>query len=147
MIGYRQIEWIGAKSIFADPVFMFRKAQGSISDEEMQILRNTASKQIYRVEGKTSRVLGEFNPKLGVRDPDLSKVYKWGPHIGDYVQRVSADDWEIIRTCRSWREFRDVTDGIPEDPPLLIPGELVTVKEEDFHSTHDYLAAYRKSVK
>jgi hypothetical protein len=144
MIGYRNIEWIGAKSIFADPVFMFRKAAGQISDEELQILRNTAAKQIYRVDGKTSRILGEFNSALGRRDPELSKVYKWGPHIGDYVQRVTADDWDRIRESRSAREFRDITDGIPPDPPILIPGELITVKEEEFHSARDYLAAARR---
>lgn len=145
MSGYRQIEWIGAKSIFADPVFQFRKAQGVISDEEMKILRSAAQKSIFRVNGKTSRILGQFNSDLGRRDPELSREYRWGPHIGDYVQRVTADDWDRIRASRNAREFRDVTDGIPEETPLLLPGELVTVKEEDFHSARDYLAAARRS--
>lgn len=141
MIGTRRIEWIGGKSIFADPLFQFRKISGQISEQEMRILRSTASKRFYRVDGSTQRVMGAWNDRLGVRDPPLSREYRWGPHAGDYVQRVTPEDWEIIRASRNAKEFRDVTDGIPEESPIVLPGEIEVVQEQHFHSVKELIRA------
>ena len=137
-IGTRLIEWVGAKSIFADPVFQYRRTAGLISDDQMRVLRAAASKSIFRVDGASARVLRPGDP------PGLKHEYKWGPEKGNYVQRVDPDDWELIRACRSAKEFRDVTDGIPEESPIALPGELIVVKEEQFQSTRDYLNAFRR---
>ena len=148
MIGTRRIEWIGGKSIFSDPLFIFRRTAGLISDDEMRLLRKTAQNRFYRVDGRTQRVLGSVNPKTGRRDPEgISREYRWGPHIGDYVQRVTPEDWDIIRACRNAKEFRDVTDGIPEESPIVLPGEIEVVQEQHFHSVRELIRAERNDAR
>lgn len=132
----RRIEWIGRPSIFDDPVLTYRRIAGLVSQQELNVLREIASRSIYRVDGHTAR-------RLGPEDPfGLSRWYQWGPHPGSYVQDVEEGDWRLIVESRSRKEFRDVTDGLPEPAPVVIPdGEIRITKEEEFSSLQDYLRA------
>lgn len=132
----RTIEWVGRPSIFADPVFQYRRAAGLISKQELNILRELATRSTYRVDGHTARRLGPDDPA------GLTRWYQWGPHVGSYVIEVEDGDWRLIQESRSRKEFRDVTDGIPEPSPIVIPGgEIRITKEEEFSSLQDYLRA------
>lgn len=133
----RLIEWIGGKSIFADPLFQARRVSGRVSDEEMRIARETAEGRVYRVKNRTVRRLTPADPK------GLSKSYEWGPRADEFVQRVKSEDWDIIRACRSKKEFRDVTDGIPEPSPIITPEPIAVVEERDFKSLTALLKADR----
>lgn len=131
----RLIEWVGGKSIFADPLFQYRRIAGLVSPEELRIARTAATRRNYRVPGFTSRVVTK-------RD-GFSREYRWGPHVGDYVQRMGSDDWDLLRSGKSGREFRDITDGIPEPSPIALPGEVVVADEQDFNSLSALLRADR----
>lgn len=132
----RRIEWIGRPSIFADPVFQYRRAAGLINAQELNLLREIATRSVYRVDGHTARRLGPEDPK------GLSRWYQWGPDVGSYAIEVEDGDWRLIQESRSRKEFRDITDGIPAPSPVVIPdGEIRVTKEEEFSSLQDYLRA------
>lgn len=135
----RQIEWVGRPSIFDDPFLRYRRVAGLVSQRELSLLREIASRSIYRVDGHTARELHHPDP-FG-----LSRAYKWGPEPGSYVQAVEDGDWRLIQESRSRREFRDVTDGIPEPEPVMQPDtEIRTVKETEFSSVQSYLRAVQR---
>ena len=132
----RRIEWVGRPSIFADPVFEYRRAAGLISQQELNILREIATRSVYRVDGHTARRLGPDDPA------GLSRWYQWGPEPGSYVQEVEDGDWRLITESRSRKEFQDITDGVPEPSPIILPhGGIRVTKEEEFSSLQDYLRA------
>ncbi len=132
----RKIEWIGRPSIFADPVFQYRRIAGQISAQELNLLREVARRSIYRVDGTTARALHHPDP-FG-----LSRAYKWGPEPGSYVQDVEDGDWRLIQESASRKEFRDITDGIPAPPLIELPhGGIRVTKEEEFSSVREYLHA------
>jgi hypothetical protein len=120
----RRIEWIGHKSVYADPRYQLAKIEGRLTPAMRAAYRASIIKRVYRVPGRTAR-------ELGPKDPGLSRTYRWGPQKDSYVQDVEDGDWRMIQESDARIEFRDVTDGIPD--PILTPNrEIVSVKEEAF---------------
>jgi hypothetical protein len=132
----RKIEWTGMASIFADPRVQYLRMTGKVTPQMMQIYRNAAQMRVYRVTGRSKRILCPPDP-FG-----LSRCYEWGPERASYIQEVEDGDWRIIQESTARAEFRDVTDGIPE-VVIKPPQDIQYVREDHFHDLKSFLSAVK----
>lgn len=124
----RQLEWIGQRSVFSDPVVEFKMITGQYSDADLRLLRKAAAMRNVRVDGVNTRELRPDSPE------GLSRYYRFGRAKGSYVQPVTDNDARIILNHPRLRnEFVDVTDEAPHGPnvhPLVLP-------EQDINQVRD----------
>lgn len=92
------LEWIGQTSPLHSEVVLALKARGMLTPFHRIVLEKAALMCIARVDGRTSRTIGE-------RD-GLTETIRWGPARGTYIREVSAVDADRLLASAAGREFR-----------------------------------------